>query len=101
MTMLSDDERAKQVVLDVDTTYSYAQIPDALRPILEQAIIKAFAAIREECAKLAEPEALTPDHLKQAVRKIVERDKQLGPDRIYVPGLGRLTESPEGEWTDE
>jgi hypothetical protein len=22
-------------------------------------------------------------------------------DTINVPGLGRLTESPEGEWTDE
>jgi hypothetical protein len=51
---------------------------------------------------MTEPEALTPDHLKQAVRKVLERDKQLGPDRtIDVPGLGRLTESPEGEWTDE
>jgi hypothetical protein len=49
--MLSDDELARQVVLEVDMTYSYAQIPDALRPILEQAIIKAFAAIRDECAK--------------------------------------------------
>jgi hypothetical protein len=49
--MLSDDERARQVVLEVDTTYSYAQIPEALRPILEREIAKAFAAIREECAK--------------------------------------------------
>lgn len=45
---MTDDERAKQLVLEVDLTYSYAQIPQALRPILERAIANAFTAIREE-----------------------------------------------------
>jgi hypothetical protein len=76
--MLSDDERARQVVLEVDTTYSYAQIPEALRPILEREIAKAFAAIREECAKAIPTNWLDP--LLTGPNKVIQGPKYSNKD---------------------
>lgn len=53
----ADEEKAKAIVLAVDLTYSYAQIPVELRPILEKEIAKAIAVVREECATVAENES--------------------------------------------
>lgn len=51
-------ERAMDIILDVDTTYSYAQIPPILRPLLQKhitaALTQAVARETERCAGIAE-----------------------------------------------
>jgi hypothetical protein len=68
----------------------------------------AFAAIREECAtECREDTAALRRDRDMLWGQVFERDKIIDglrtaqPSGINVPGLGRLTESPEGEWTDE
>jgi hypothetical protein len=92
--MLSDDERAQRLVLEVDMTYSYAQIPQALRPILERAIANAFAAIREECAKVAEN---TLPHLSCPCRMIVaDAIRTAQPAKAQDFGVKRESQTTEG-----
>jgi hypothetical protein len=68
----------------------------------------AFAALREECAtECREDTAALRRDRDMLWGQVFERDKIIDglrtaqPSGINVPGLGRLTESPEGEWTDE
>jgi hypothetical protein len=88
--------------------------PDPIRPEDYEQVVTlsdheaALAALREECAtECREDTAALRRDRDMLWGQVFERDKIIDglrtaqPSGINVPGLGRLTESPEGEWTDE
>jgi predicted amino acid dehydrogenase len=113
---MTDDERAKHVWHRVCEAAEYAKhagiTGTALYALMGNTCLKeteaAFAALREECAtECREDTAALRRDRDMLWGQVFERDKIIDglrtaqPSGINVPGLGRLTESPEGEWTDE
>jgi hypothetical protein len=105
--MMDDIEIARKLCAYEGPLFGIVHMTDEQRIAREDLLLAAFAAIREECAKVAETYRLEAGEGNQITlsgfvgRRIAEAIRTAQPEAINVPGLGRLTESPEGEWTDE
>jgi hypothetical protein len=107
---MTDDEQARQLVERFRNGHSdHTGVAIEDEAFLCEIIAAAFAALREECAtECREDTAALRRDRDMLWGQVFERDKIIDglrtaqPAAINVPGLGRLTASPdEGEWTDE
>jgi hypothetical protein len=104
--MVDDAKTARNLCCHGGQLFGIVHMTVEQRIERENVLLAAFAALREECAKVAENytyggEKYYTYEEQHFTKDIAHAIRTANHAAIDVPGLGRLTESPEGEWTDE